>query len=381
MFIELGGNRKPTHVTRALGPPHLRLQSACLHQLLLPPTVLLAEITLQLKVPFVSAEQPRVVGCQRFPSVGVSFHVAIDFQSDVKAAQENNLDVFTSPDLRRFESSRYITDRSLAVVHCNRRALRIEKRLAIKRARQIEAQQSLRLEAGPECGEDPYAKAQQMLEVARAVQETLGTERKLVTVRGEIAELQLRASEDAVDAAYEEVKQADRRLRAFVDEMILQGLLPPSTRVSPTPDSPNLRPRRKRRKCSPSISRDHAKQHDRISDRESSHCGSHYELQDTESLVSLCVLHVHEHEIKLQRCISTTTGISTEEAGRIQGMTTTWLDSSPADGCPSPQPRSSGQRETSPIPTPFSPTLPHFMGPSTHVLNLMSPYYRDPLKR
>lgn len=213
----------------------------------------------------------------------------------MKTAQKNNLDVFTSPYLRRFESSRYITDRSLALVRCHRRALRIEKRLAIERGRQIELQQLLRPEAELKGGEDsPHAKAQRLLEVTRAVHDTVETERKLVIVRGEIAELQLRASEDAVDAAYEEVKQADQRLRAVMDEMISQGLLPPSTRVSPTHNSPNLRPRRKRKKYSPSTSRDHAKQHDRISDRESSHDGSHHELQDTESLISPCVLHVHK---------------------------------------------------------------------------------------
>jgi hypothetical protein len=160
--------------------------------------------------------------------------------------QEGHLDFFTSPELRQFESKRYLAERSRALARCSRRALRAEKHLAIKRNQQMELQCLLSLGGEPEDDEHhPYRTVQQQLKFARAVRETLEAERKVVAVLCEIAELHLQASSDAVDAVNVEVLQADQLLGALLEKIISQGFMSTSPRVSPTLDRRRTRKSRR----------------------------------------------------------------------------------------------------------------------------------------
>ena len=133
-------------------------------------------------------------------------------------------DIFTSQELRRFAVKRYIAEQSIVLARFTRKAYRAEEHLAIKRKRETELfRRAVRLESDSEGEHKLYHTAQRTLAVAQAVRSTLGAEMKVATHHRKIAELNLQATADAVDAVDAQLSQAERQINDLLEEMASRG--------------------------------------------------------------------------------------------------------------------------------------------------------------
>ena len=139
--------------------------------------------------------------------------------------QEKRRDIFTSQELRRFAVKRYLAEQSIALARYTRKAYRAEEHLAIKRKREMELfRHAVRLESESEGEHKLYHTAQRTLAVAEAVRSTLGAEMKVATHHRKIAELNLQATADAIDAVDAQLSQAEHHINVLLEEMASQGI-------------------------------------------------------------------------------------------------------------------------------------------------------------
>ena len=129
----------------------------------------------------------------------------------------------------------YADEQGLALARAVHRVSSAEKEFIRKRLKETSVLRRAIHRSKDEYGKYPFYKAQQALAIARAAKQTIIAEKKLASERVVEAELRLKTSREAVQAADSKLCTAERQIGHIMGMMDNQGLLP-SSPIDSEPD-------------------------------------------------------------------------------------------------------------------------------------------------